>query len=117
MDRFKKPLPDWWRRLAQAGATLALSTSLVLAQDNQGTAAPRLGYHSVLNDYQAFNEQALTPWQQANELVEKIGGWRVYAKEARQAGSPSEASANSAAKPAESPSGKSASQSHHGSQP
>jgi hypothetical protein len=42
-----------------------------------------LEYHSVLTQYQAYREQILTPWVEANDTVARIGGWRVYAKEAQ----------------------------------
>ncbi|WP_293932080.1 hypothetical protein [Iodobacter sp.] len=48
----------------------------------------RLEYHSVLTQYQPYREQVLIPWRESNETVAKIGGWRVYAKEARQASVP-----------------------------
>ena len=41
-----------------------------------------LHYVSVLGPYQAYAEQAVTSWPQANAAVERIGGWRAYAKEA-----------------------------------
>ncbi|MFC7421718.1 hypothetical protein ACFQNF_17795 [Iodobacter arcticus] len=43
----------------------------------------RMEYHSVLTQYQAYREQTLTPWVEANDTVARIGGWRVYAKEAQ----------------------------------
>lgn len=43
-----------------------------------------LPYRSVFSDYQKFSDEPVAPWQQTNATVEKIGGWRVYAKEARQ---------------------------------
>jgi hypothetical protein len=42
----------------------------------------RLDYVSVLGQYQAYAEQAVTSWPQANATVQRIGGWRAYAKEA-----------------------------------
>lgn len=41
-----------------------------------------LHYVSVLEKYEAYAEQAPTPWPQANATVQRIGGWRAYAKEA-----------------------------------
>ncbi len=48
-------------------------------------AAPSDGpvdYVSVLARYQPFAEQALASWPDANATVQRIGGWRAYAKEA-----------------------------------
>lgn len=76
-----------WLPLLKWGlpAGLALNAALVFAQDSSEVPPPKLQYRSVLSQYQAFNEQPVAPWRETNETVEKIGGWRVYAKEARQA--------------------------------
>ncbi len=47
-------------------------------------AAPALQYRSALADYRKFDDQAVAPWTEVNDTVGKIGGWRVYAKEARE---------------------------------
>ncbi len=44
-------------------------------------------YRSAFEGYQPFAEEKLLPWKDTNATVEKIGGWRAYAKEARQADS------------------------------
>lgn len=65
-------------------AALALSTPVAVAQTAATTTAgPQLQYKSVFGQYQAFTEQEVAPWRSTNDVVEKIGGWRVYAKEAR----------------------------------
>ncbi|CAM3785233.1 hypothetical protein [Polynucleobacter brandtiae] len=38
-------------------------------------------YSSAFNGYQSYLEQKITPWNQANAVVENIGGWRAYARE------------------------------------
>ena len=43
---------------------------------------PVFEYSSVFSGYSSFNDQALASWQKSNETVQKIGGWRAYAKEA-----------------------------------
>lgn len=63
---------------------LALNPLFVFAQEPMEINAPRLKYVSIFNHYKNFNEQPVAPWQESNRTVEKIGGWRVYAKEARQ---------------------------------
>ncbi|MBL0076855.1 MAG: hypothetical protein IPP41_13360 [Rhodocyclaceae bacterium] len=40
-------------------------------------------YRSVFAQYQGYSEQPLTAWSDTNDVVQKIGGWRVYAREAR----------------------------------
>lgn len=63
---------------------LALNALFVFAQEPMEFNAPRLKYVSIFNHYKNFNEQPVTDWRENNDTVEKIGGWRAYAKEARQ---------------------------------
>ena len=85
----KTKLHGWNRRagvgaLALALGLPALSSSVALAQENSGGAAPQLKYRSVFNQYQGYSEQPVAPWRGTNDVVEKVGGWRVYAREVRQ---------------------------------
>ena len=41
-------------------------------------------YQSAFSDYVPYSEQSIESWRQANDTVGEIGGWRTYAKEARQ---------------------------------
>lgn len=48
-----------------------------------GAAPPNpLPYTSALSTYQAYTDEQVQPWREANERVGRIGGWRTYAKEA-----------------------------------
>ena len=40
-----------------------------------------LEYQSAFEGYQAYSDSEIQNWPKANELVEEIGGWRVYARE------------------------------------
>jgi hypothetical protein len=68
-----------------------LGTSVASAQDaavNSSSVKPiaeSLQYTSVFKNYQPYSEEEIIPWKQANTIVQKIGGWKVYAKEAAQA--------------------------------
>ena len=66
----------------------ALSLILPLAQAQPapaGASAPvPLEYRSALAQYRKFDESPVGPWIEINSTVGKIGGWRTYAKEARQ---------------------------------
>jgi hypothetical protein len=44
-----------------------------------------VAYSSALAGYRGLGEDRLLPWKQANETVNRIGGWRVYAREAATA--------------------------------
>ena len=48
------------------------------------TATPALVYRSSLSRYQAFTEPDVAPWRETNDLVRQRGGWRAYAREARE---------------------------------
>lgn len=45
------------------------------------TAAQTLEYQSAFEGYQAYSDPEIQNWPKANQLVEEIGGWRVYARE------------------------------------
>ena len=47
-------------------------------------ATPALVYRSSLGRYQAFTEPDVAPWRETNDLVRQRGGWRAYAREARE---------------------------------
>ncbi len=48
---------------------------------------PRIIYRSTLANYRGFSDVNVVPWKETNDNVGRIGGWRVYAKEAQEAGS------------------------------
>ena len=45
---------------------------------------PDVTYQSPLANYRRLGEDKLVPWSEANETVNRIGGWRAYAREAQQ---------------------------------
>jgi len=45
---------------------------------------PAAVYVSPLSTYRRLGEDKRVPWTQANETVNRIGGWRSYAREAQQ---------------------------------
>ncbi len=47
-------------------------------------AVPELNYRSALETYRRFVDDPPIPWREANETVNRIGGWRAYAREASQ---------------------------------
>ncbi|HOM12965.1 MAG TPA: hypothetical protein PLB41_06570 [Rubrivivax sp.] len=48
------------------------------------TDVPALSYRSSFARYRAFNDDKPLSWREANDAVARIGGWRVYAREAQQ---------------------------------
>ena len=58
----------------------SIDASAAIAQ-----AAPTaLPYTSAFEGYLPFTDEKLRPWKESNTTVEKIGGWRAYAKEAAE---------------------------------
>ena len=74
-----------WACMAVVGAAF---TAPALAQTpkesgiSAGDRATNLRYHSVLERYQPYKDQPVQSWRDANDTVGRIGGWRVYAKDA-----------------------------------
>jgi hypothetical protein len=54
-------------------------------------AVAAMRYRSSLSDYKAFAEPAVARWRETNERVRERGGWRAYAREARETGTAREA--------------------------
>ena len=77
--------------LPPAGAllpwTLALFAGAAFAQTPADTEAlqpslpTKLQYSSAIGAYQAYADQQVQSWREANDRVGEIGGWRTYAKE------------------------------------
>ena len=53
-----------------------------------------LGYESVFARYKSYRDEKTGSWREANDTVERIGGWRAYAKEAQQPEAPAPAKSN-----------------------
>ena len=45
---------------------------------------PALSYRSSFSRFRAFSDDKPVFWREANDAVARIGGWRVYAREAQQ---------------------------------
>jgi hypothetical protein len=82
--------------------TMALLAGSAIAQTpvEQKPLAPpaQLSYTSPLNGYQAYTDQPVQSWQEANDTVGRIGGWRTYAREARTAAPAKETAPSSPAR-------------------
>ena len=63
---------------------------------------PALRYESSFSQYRKLGDEKPVSWRDANDTVTRIGGWRVYAREAQQpdpAPAAKPADATAAAKP------------------
>ncbi len=45
---------------------------------------PTLAYESPFSRYRPWGDEKPVSWREANDTVTRIGGWRVYAREAQQ---------------------------------
>ncbi len=52
---------------------------------NAQAAVPDVKYRSALETYRGLGDDQPVSWIKANETVNRIGGWRAYAREALQA--------------------------------
>jgi hypothetical protein len=77
-------------RAALLPLTLALTAGTAVAQNQRPdprdaqAAVPALNYGSPLAGYRAFADQDVSSWRDSNDTAGRIGGWRVYAREAAQ---------------------------------
>ncbi|MDZ7811593.1 MAG: hypothetical protein U5L74_00070 [Ideonella sp.] len=85
-------------RLPRALLALWLSTLLAAHAQSQSQPAdapradpldakakvPELRYESPLASFRRLDNTTPVPWRDANDLVTRIGGWRVYTREAHQ---------------------------------
>ena len=49
-----------------------------------GSRNSSLRFESVFDGYQSYRHQSVAPWEQSNERVREVGGWRAYAREAAE---------------------------------
>ena len=49
-----------------------------------GAAVPQLRYPPAFAGYKGIDAQPVGSWKEANDLTGKIGGWRSYARQARE---------------------------------
>ena len=48
------------------------------------TDLPVAVYRSALTGYRSFRDEKISSWQESNDNVARIGGWRAYAREVRE---------------------------------
>lgn len=76
---------------------------------------PSDGYHSSFTGYRSLIEPTVGDWREANDTVGRIGGWKTYAKEARNPETPAEVTTPNEVKPAAPVEEPLKPDSHHGS--
>lgn len=61
---------------------------------------PPTVYVSPLQQYRPLGDEPVADWKATNDLVEKIGGWREYAREAQEPASAAEQARQPSPQPA-----------------
>lgn len=67
------------------------TTSRVADPLDPGAQVPPLVIRSSLASYRRLGDPPTTPWRDANETVNRIGGWRTYLREGQNNATPSAA--------------------------
>lgn len=62
----------------------AAQTPALAPPASEASSASTLTYRSAFEGYKPYADDKLLNWRQANDATGRIGGWRAYAKEARQ---------------------------------
>lgn len=84
-----KPLLAYGLVLISALPGLAAAQSSAPATPASATqVSPPLAFRSTMDGYKPYTEESTVNWKDANDTTARIGGWRVYAKEARQSQAP-----------------------------
>lgn len=72
--------------MAQSPVPKAPASAAAALTGPAATTAPN--FVSALEGYRPYTEEAPVDWKAANDTTARIGGWRAYAKEARQPETP-----------------------------
>lgn len=63
----------------------AITPNMPTQPGNAMTDPPVVAYRSALTGYRSFRDEKISSWQASNDNVARIGGWRAYARETREA--------------------------------
>lgn len=91
--RMPRALPSLLCSILLTAQALAQPTPTVRRADplDPKAAVPALRYESAMAQYRRPSDEKTVSWRDANDTVARIGGWRVYAREAQQADPPASA--------------------------
>jgi hypothetical protein len=76
-----RPVLIWALALLGSAATAQRSQAIVPSAGAPSLPAT-LEYKAAISNFQPYTDQSVQSWREANEQVQRIGGWRTYAKEA-----------------------------------
>ena len=82
-------LCHWWARavlIASVASAQAQSGRAAGGPQDPAADVPRIEYRSAFAQYRRYAEQpSPAAWRDTSETVNRIGGWRSYAREATEA--------------------------------
>lgn len=91
LERRRKPcaLPAAWLAALSAAALTAHAQPAARAARpdplDPNASVPAMSYQSSFKPDRRLDDGKSISWREANDTVARIGGWRVYAREAQQA--------------------------------
>jgi hypothetical protein len=65
-----------------AAHAAAPSANAPSARQAASGSAFRLSHHSAFSGYTRHSDTPVGPWREVNDTVQRVGGWRAYAREA-----------------------------------
>lgn len=80
-QRSKEHLPVWFIPAIFSVLFMCNPVIGIASSDDTSDETSPLYYRSAFTHYQKFSDQPILSWREANDTVDKIGGWRFYAKE------------------------------------
>ena len=129
---FPTPRQAPWRLLTLSAALFAAATApgLLMAAETVSGPGPAadpldataavapLHYRSAFSSYRPLGQTTVRDWKEVNQEVNRLGGWRAYAREAQQAlrpvePGPSAATSAAPATPVAEPSARQGGAGHH----
>lgn len=81
---FNKLPAVWLLSIFSLSGLAAAQTPAPASPVPEATQASTLTYRSAFEGYKPYTDDKLLNWKEANDTTGRIGGWRAYAKEARQ---------------------------------
>ena len=81
---FKNSPAVWLVPIFSLSGIAAAQTPTPASPAAEAAKASPLTYRSAFEGYKPYTDDKLLDWKGANDNTGRIGGWRVYAKEARQ---------------------------------
>lgn len=81
---FKNLPAVWLVPIFSLSGIVAAQTPVPASPAAEVAKASPLTYRSAFEGYKPYTDDKLLNWKEVNDTTGRIGGWRTYAKEARQ---------------------------------